>query len=82
VQKIKGGDTVNISPKQVRRLLLEEHSFSQLGFSMMLTRLKGIYASDPSHEVLEDAAEEINAFLGKFKGIMKNDLAIISELGG
>jgi len=73
---------MNITPKQVEKLLLEDHSFSQLGFSMMLTRLKGIYANDPSQEVLEGAAKEINAFLEKFKGIMKNDLTIISELGG
>ena len=71
-----------ITPTQAERLLLEDYSFSQLGFSMMLTRLKGVYAGDPSQEVLENAAKEINTFIGKFKGIMKNDLAIISEIGG
>jgi len=73
---------MKITPKQAEILLLEDYSFSQLGFSMMLTRLKGVYAGDPSQEALENATKEINAFLGKFKGIMKNDLAIISEIGG
>jgi len=73
---------MNITSGQVERLLLEDYNFSQLGFSMMLTRLKGVYAGDPSKEVLENAAKEINTFIGKFKGIMKNDLAIISEIGG
>jgi len=71
---------MHITPLQTKKLLLEEHNFSQLGFSMMLTRLKGIYAGDSSAEVLEDAAKEINTFLEKFKGIMKNDFAIISKL--
>ena len=73
---------MNVTTKQVERLLVEDYNFSQLGFSMMLTRLKGVYAGDPSQEILETAAKEINTFLGKFKGIMKNDLAIISEIGG
>ena len=71
---------MTITHKQAERLLLEDYSFSQLGFSMMLTRLKGMYNNDPSHQVLEDAVKEINAFLEKFKGIMKKDFLIISEL--
>jgi len=73
---------MNITSKQVEKLMLEDYNFSQLGFSMMLTRLKGVYAGNPSQEVLENATKEINAFLEKFKGIMKKDLAIISEIGG
>jgi hypothetical protein len=57
-----------------------KHSFSQLAFSMLLTRLKGLYAQDPSSELLETTKDEINVFLDKFKGVMKNDLLIISEL--
>ena len=72
---------MNVTSVQVERLLLEDYNFSQLGFSMMLTRLKGVYADDPSQEVLENAAKEINVFLGKFKGIMRNDLVIISGIG-
>ena len=72
---------MNITSKQVEKLMLEDYNFSQLGFSMMLTRLKGVYAVNPSQEGLDNAAKEINAFLGKFKGIMKNDLAIISGIG-
>jgi hypothetical protein len=71
---------MKITHTQAERLLLEDHSFSQLGFSMMLTRLKGIYHNDPSHQALEHAVQEINVFLEKFKGIMKNDLMKISEL--
>jgi hypothetical protein len=49
---------------------------------MLLTRLKGLYVQDPSSELLETTKDEINAFLDKFKGVMKNDLLIISELMG
>jgi hypothetical protein len=71
---------MSITPLQTKKLLLEDHSFSQLGFSMLLTRLKGLYAQDPSEESLHNSMNEINTFLGKFKGIMKNDCAIISNL--
>jgi hypothetical protein len=71
---------MNITPLQAKKLLLEDHSFSQLGFSMLLTRLKGLYTQDPSEEALHNSMTEINMFLGKFKGIMKNDCVIISRL--
>ncbi|MCL2718642.1 MAG: hypothetical protein FWE14_07655 [Lachnospiraceae bacterium] len=71
---------MNITPQQAKVLLLEEHNFSQLGFSMMLTRLKSVFAEDPSQEVLENSTQEINAFLDKFKGVMKDDLMIILNL--
>ena len=71
---------MSITPPQTKKLLLEDRSFSQLGFSMLLTRLKGLYAQDPSEESLHNSMIEINMFLGKFKGIMKNDCEIISKL--
>jgi hypothetical protein len=74
------GNRMKITHAQAERLLHEDHSFSQLGFSMMLTRLKGLYHSDPSHEALEHAVNEINVFLEKFKGIMKSDIMKISDL--
>jgi len=48
---------------------------------MLLTRLKGLYAKDDSTEALHTATTEINLFLDKFKGIMKNDCVTITNLG-
>ena len=71
---------MKLTPQQAEKLLRGNHTFSQLGFSMMLTRLKGMYANDPSQEVLQSAAGEMNAFISKFEKIMAKDCLIISEL--
>jgi uncharacterized protein YutD len=71
---------MKITPRQTDILLRGNYSFSLLGFSMLLTRLKGLYANDPSQETLHSAMSEINTFLDKFKGLMKNDYTTISQL--
>lgn len=71
---------MNISFQQAKKLLSGNHTFTQLGFSMMLTRLKGLYMKDPSQATLEKCTDEINAFLTKFSTIMKSDYEIISKL--
>ena len=71
---------MQVTAQQTERLLKGDHSFSQLGFSMLLTRLKSSYADDPSENSLDIAMSEINTFLDKFKGIMKKDCEIISSL--
>lgn len=71
---------MNVTLQQTEKLLKGSQSFSQLGFSMLLTRLKGIYAKDSSPATLQSCMKEINAFLDKFKGIMGGDYAIISKM--
>jgi len=65
---------------QTEMLLKYNFRFSMLGFSMLITRLKGFYATNPSKEVLETSMEEINTFLAKFKNIMKDDCEIINKI--
>ncbi len=69
---------MRITLKQAQKLLTGNQTFSQLGFSMLLTRLKVLYAGDKTQ--LEKCAAEINTFLGKFASIMAADYAIISKL--
>ncbi len=69
---------MKINATQAQRLLTGNQAFSQLGFSMLLTRLKGQYAKDPSK--LEIYTAEINTFLGKFTAIMAADYVIIEKL--
>ena len=66
--------------KQTEKLMEGNHNFSQLGFSMMITRLKTRYSKDPSPTMLNKSMEEINAFLEKFKAVMANDYAIVEKL--
>ena len=71
---------MTITLEQARKLLTSDLSFTQLGFSMMLTRLKALYAKDSSQSTLQNCTSEINEFLGKFKVIMSVDYAAISKL--
>jgi len=56
------------------------HTFSQLGLSMMMMRLKRMYDKSPTHEVLKKCTDEINAFLAKYEKIMAADYAVMSKL--
>ncbi|MCL2604423.1 MAG: hypothetical protein FWD90_08085 [Defluviitaleaceae bacterium] len=71
---------MSVSIRQTERLLLENHKFTQLGLSMMITRLQRLYAGDPSQEVLQKSMDEINTFIDKFKSIVVKDYEIISQL--
>ena len=71
---------MSITADQAKKILVGNYTFSQLGFSMFVTRLKGVYAKDSSQEVLLRCTAEINTFLGKYKIIMGADFAVISQL--
>ena len=71
---------MQITCEQTQQLLEGDYSFSVLGFSMLLTRLKGLYAKSPSKNAIDHAMSEINMFIDKYKGIMKNDFTIITNL--
>ena len=71
---------MKVTLQQTEKLLKGNQSFSQLGFSMMLTRLKTAYKSDPSQSVVQKSMNEINMFLGKFTLIMADDYAIIAKM--
>jgi len=71
---------MNITLVQTQKILLGGYTFSQLGFSLLITRLKGIYAKNPSQVVLQKCTDEINAFLQKYGAIMAKDFSIISNL--
>ena len=69
-----------VTPQQAEKLLCGNQSFSQLGFSMMVTRLKTLYAKNPSPSTLQTCVAEINIFLEKFKILMGADYEIITNL--
>ena len=69
-----------ITPAQTEKLLNNNLTFSLLSFSMLITRLKGIYRKDSSSKNLLSCANEINAFLQKYGAIMEKDCVTISKL--
>ena len=71
---------MGVTLQQAEKILRKDQIFAQLGFSMMIARLKKTYARNPSPEILQSCADEINAFLDKFKSSMGGDYAVITKL--
>jgi len=69
---------MQISTVQTEKLMKGNYAFSLWSLSMLITRLKGIYAKDP--DALNNCTGELNAFIKKFKKIMGNDYALIEKL--
>jgi len=77
---MKGRDEMALTTLQVEKLLKGNNTFSQLGFSMLVTRFKKEYATNPTLPTIQKAMGEINAFIGKYQNIITNDLAIVAKL--
>ncbi|MCL2171953.1 MAG: hypothetical protein FWB71_07315 [Defluviitaleaceae bacterium] len=71
---------MKITTTQAEKILKSNQAFTQLGFSMLVTRLKAGYANDPSPANVENCANQMNGFLEKFQPIMVTDFATISSL--
>lgn len=71
---------MTITAEQTKKVLVGNATFSQFGFSMLITRLKTMYSQNPTSDTLKVCTNEINAFLTKFQKIMAADFAIISKL--
>jgi len=71
---------MKVTPDQAKKVLSSNQKYSQLGFSMMLTRLKTRYSNDSSPATLATCTAEINTFLTKFSAIMGPDYAIMTNL--
>ncbi len=69
---------MQLSQEQMVKLLKGNYTFSLWSMSMLITRLKGVYASDPTS--LEKCTGEMNAFVNKFKGVMGNDYTVLQKL--
>ena len=71
---------MNVTIQQAEKILKGNQTFSQFGFSMLVTRLKTVYLNDPSPVTVKNCADEINGFLNKYYRIMDSDYEIISKL--
>lgn len=71
---------MQITIKQTEDAMNGNHKFSQLGFSMLMWRLKRMYEEESTAEILRKCTEEINGFLMKYESIMADDYLVISKL--
>jgi hypothetical protein len=71
---------MNVSIQQMEKLLQGQYTFRQLGFSMLLTRLKSNYADEPTEENLEDCVSTLNAFLSKYSTLLADEIEIIRNI--
>ena len=70
---------MKVTSYETEKLLTGKLAFTQLGFSMLLARLKKLHSQDPSPTTLQKCSEEINTFLDKFKAIMGTDYGTIER---
>ena len=70
---------MKVTVSEAEKLLKGNQIFEQLGFSMLLARLKKLHTQDASQSTLQQCADEINAFLDKFMAIMSADYDVISQ---
>ena len=71
---------MTITVQQAEKILKNDVKFSQLGFSMLVTRLKAQYAKSPSPATIQACAGEMSVFIEKFNKIMSNDYTTIKGL--
>jgi CheY-like chemotaxis protein len=71
---------VTVTVEQTEKLLAGSYKFAQLGFSMMLMRMKTLYAKYPTQATLQTFAEEITSYIEKFKLLMAADYEIINKI--
>ena len=71
---------MTVTKVQAEKVLKGNQAFSQMGFSMLVTRLKSQYSKDSSAVKLEAYTQEMNNFFEKFKSIMSEDYAVITKM--
>ena len=73
---------MSLNQMQVKKLLTYtgKMQISQLGLSLLVTRLSRTYNSNPSAQLLESATAEMNVFISKFAAIMDSDYKWIISL--
>jgi len=69
-----------IDAEQTEKLLKGNQTFSYLSFSMMLMRMRMLYAKDPSPETLQKCNKEISAFLKKYKFNLSADTLTLEKI--
>ena len=74
--------SMQLNDIQVKKLLLYQGkmALTQLGLSMLITRLSRKYQSNPSPQAVKSATVELNAFLEKFSMVMEKDYQWIIQL--
>lgn len=78
----KGAIFLKLNDKQTQKLLeyTGQMQIKQLSLSMALTRLRGIYKTNPTPGTVSKCTTELNALLDKFAIIMKSDYEWITGL--
>ena len=71
---------VTVTIEQTEKILTTDTKFSQLAFSMLVTRMKTLYAKYHTKETLQTFAEEITGFIEKSKVLMATDYETIGQL--
>jgi len=72
--------TMQITEAQAMKILSSPPKFTQLGLSMMVTRLANQYKKNPEPEMLVFATKEINKFLNAFGSLLYADYDTMTKI--
>ena len=72
---------MTVTVPQVEKLLTSKDSFTQLGFSMLVNKLRIQYKTNSTPNMVAQAVMELNAFLKKHHSVMvKADFAALQRM--
>ena len=71
---------MNVTTQQMEKMLNGRYVFKQWALSMLLTQIKNKYAIEPTPTNLELCTNELNTFLIKYKAILAQDIATITNI--
>ena len=71
---------MEVTTQQAEKICKSNQGFNQLGFTMLVTRLRRLYTENPTPATALTCAAEINKFLEKYHSIMSKDFEIITKL--
>ncbi|MCL2372354.1 MAG: hypothetical protein FWC78_03010 [Defluviitaleaceae bacterium] len=71
---------MTLTTTQAEKILKSSQAFPQLGFALLVTRLRSKYAQDPSPQTLEYCTKELTSFTKTFQDLMEADFELIEKL--
>ena len=77
-----GWPVFKVDAFQTRRIVEGDYRFTMVSFSLLVTRLKKLYAKEPTQFTLMECQRDLNYFLDKYGTLMPGDTRTIQKIQG
>jgi len=71
---------VKVSMEQARKIVEGNYRFMMVSFSLLVSRLKRVYAKEPTDFILMDCMRDLNYFLDKYGDLMSEDIRTVQKI--